>query len=72
MSERILVVIAGLLAALVLGLAFFWMPEMPERPLPKAQLLRVVISPWSLPVARFPEGLPGQAGAGLFWLHLLP
>ena len=38
MSERILVVIAGLLAALVLGLAFFWMPEMPERPLPKASI----------------------------------
>ena len=31
MSERILVVIAGLLAALVLGLALFWMPEMPTR-----------------------------------------
>ena len=38
MSERILVVIAGLLAALVLGLAFFWMPEMPKRPLPKASI----------------------------------
>ena len=38
MSERILVMIAGLLAALVLGLAFFWMPEMPERPLPKAAM----------------------------------
>jgi len=38
MSERILVVIAGLLAALVLGLALFWMPEMPERPLPKAAI----------------------------------
>ncbi len=38
MSERILVVIAGLLAALVLGLALFWMPEMPERPLPKAAM----------------------------------
>ena len=38
MSERILVVIAGLLAALVLGLALFWMPEMPERPLPKASI----------------------------------
>lgn len=38
MSERILVVMAGLLAALVLGLAFFWMPEMRERPLPKAAI----------------------------------
>ena len=38
MSERILVVIAGLLAALVLGLALFWMPDMPERPLPKAAM----------------------------------
>ena len=38
MSERILLTIAGLLAALVLGLAFFWQPELPERPLPKAAL----------------------------------
>jgi protein SCO1/2 len=38
MSERILMTIAGLLAALVLGLAFFWQPELPERPLPKAAL----------------------------------
>ena len=36
MSERILVIIAALLAALVLGLALFWQPEMPERPLPTA------------------------------------
>lgn len=38
MSERILMAVAGLLAALVLGLAFFWQPEMPERPLPKAAI----------------------------------
>lgn len=38
MSERILMAAAGLLAALVLGLAFFWQPEMPERPLPKAAI----------------------------------
>ena len=38
MSERILMTIAGLLAALVLGLALFWQPELPERPLPKAAL----------------------------------
>jgi len=38
MSERILMTIAGLLAALVLGLGFFWQPELPERPLPKAAL----------------------------------
>ena len=38
MSERILMTIAGLLAALVLGLAFFWQPELPERPLPRAAL----------------------------------
>jgi protein SCO1/2 len=36
MSQRILLVIAVLLAALVLGLAFFWQPELPERPLPAA------------------------------------
>lgn len=38
MSERILSVIAVLLAALVLGLAFFWYPELPERPLPLAAM----------------------------------
>ena len=38
MSERLLIVIAGLLAALVLGLAVFWSPEMAERPLPRAAL----------------------------------
>ena len=36
MSERILTIIAGVLAAVVLGLAIFWQPELPERPLPKA------------------------------------
>lgn len=38
MSERVLMVIAGLLTTLVLGLAFFWQPEIPERPLPKAAI----------------------------------
>ncbi len=38
MSDRILMPIAGLLAALVLGLAFFWQPELPERPLPSGQV----------------------------------
>ncbi|UCV05372.1 SCO family protein [Dechloromonas denitrificans] len=38
MSERILIAIAALLAALILGLAFFWSPELPERPLPMAAL----------------------------------
>ena len=37
-SERILLAIAALLAALVIGLALFWQPELPERPLPKAGL----------------------------------
>lgn len=36
MSERLLALIAALLAALVMGLALFWQPELPERPLPKA------------------------------------
>ena len=36
MSQRILLALAVLLATLVLGLAFFWHPEMPERPLPMA------------------------------------
>lgn len=34
MSERILKIVAGVLLALVLGLAVFWTPEIPERPLP--------------------------------------
>ena len=38
MFERILLAIAALLAALVIGLALFWQPELPERPLPKAGL----------------------------------
>jgi protein SCO1 len=36
MGERILMVIAALLAVVVAGVAFFWQPEMPERPLPAA------------------------------------
>lgn len=38
MSERFLMIIAALLAVVVLGLALFWAPEMPERPLPKAAI----------------------------------
>ena len=38
MSDRLLATIAALLAALVVGLALFWHPELPERPLPKAAL----------------------------------
>jgi len=38
MSQRILLAIAMLLAALVVGVALFWQPELPERPLPKAGL----------------------------------
>jgi len=38
MSERFLMIIAALLAVIVLGLALFWAPEMPERPLPKAAI----------------------------------
>jgi len=38
MSEKFLLAIAGLLATLLLGLAFFWQPELPERPLPKAAI----------------------------------
>jgi len=38
MSQRILLAIATLLAALVVGLALFWQPKLPERPLPKAGL----------------------------------
>lgn len=38
MSERILTAIAGLLALVVLGVALFWHPEMPERPIPRAAI----------------------------------
>jgi protein SCO1 len=38
MSERILTAIAGLLALVVLGVALFWQPEMPERVIPRAAI----------------------------------
>lgn len=38
MSERILMALAGLLALVVAGVALFWSPEMPERPLPRAAI----------------------------------
>lgn len=38
MGERILVVVATLLALVIAGVALFWQPEMPERPLPKAKI----------------------------------
>jgi protein SCO1/2 len=38
MSERILTAIAGLLALVVLGVALFWQPEMPERAIPRAAI----------------------------------
>ena len=36
MSERVLTILAGVLALLIAGVFFFWHPEMPERQLPKA------------------------------------
>ena len=36
MGERILIAIATLLALVVAGVAVFWQPEMPERPIPAA------------------------------------
>src|SRR5664279_2460653 len=36
MSERILMVFAGLLAVAIVGVGLLWQPEMPERQLPKA------------------------------------
>ena len=38
MAERFLILIAGLLAALVVGVGLFWQPEMPERLLPRAAI----------------------------------
>lgn len=37
MSNRLLLLVAGLLGLLVVGLALFWQPEIAERPLPKAE-----------------------------------
>ncbi len=59
MSERFLLLLAGLLAALVLGLALFWQPELPERPLPVPAAapggdfsLQTADGPWSLQAQR--------------------
>jgi len=59
MSERILLFVAALLAALVLGLALFWQPELPERPLPAPAALsggdftlQTADGPWSLQAQR--------------------
>lgn len=38
MSERILTVIAGLLALVIAGVVLFWNPEAPERLMPKARI----------------------------------
>ena len=38
MSERILLAIAASLLILLVGLGFFWSPELPERILPKAPI----------------------------------
>jgi protein SCO1/2 len=38
MAERILLAIAACLLALLIGLGFFWNPELPERVLPKAPI----------------------------------
>jgi protein SCO1 len=38
MSERLLMVVAGLLALVLAGVALFWEPEMPERPIPRIQM----------------------------------
>ena len=39
MSERILAALAALLAAALIAITFFWYPEMPERPVPRANLV---------------------------------
>lgn len=38
MSERLLMVVAGLLALVLAGVALFWEPEMPERPIPRIEM----------------------------------
>lgn len=38
MSERLLMAVAGLLAVVLVGVALFWQPEIPERPMPKARI----------------------------------
>lgn len=52
--------VAGLLAALVLGLAFFWQPEMPERPLPRAAI--VAGGDFTLQSAKGPVSLQDYRG----------
>jgi len=60
MSERLLMLIAGLLATLVIGLAIFWQPEIPERPLPKAAL--PVVGDFTLQSAAGPVSLKDYRG----------
>ena len=60
MSERILLALVALLVALLVGLGFFWNPELPQRLLPKAGM------------AAGGDFTLRSAGAGLFRLHLLP
>ncbi|MCH2221481.1 MAG: hypothetical protein MK097_14340, partial [Dechloromonas sp.] len=39
MAERLLGLAAILLAIVIAGLALFWKPEMPERPIPRAPIV---------------------------------
>ena len=39
MSERLLGLAAVVLAVVIAGVALFWQPEVPERPLPKAPVV---------------------------------
>ena len=54
MSERILTLLAAVLAVLIAGVFLFWQPEIPDRVLPKANIAAGGISPCSRQVARFP------------------
>ena len=60
MSERVLTFIAGVLAAVVIGLAVFWHPEPPERALPKAAL--PVAADFTLQSASGPVSLKDYRG----------
>lgn len=60
MSERLLTLIAGVLAVVIAGVVLFWHPEMPERPLPKASGLAG--GDFTLQSARGPVSLKDYRG----------
>ena len=60
MSERVLKLLAGALAVLVIGLAMFWQPALPERAIPKA--IAPVAADFTLQSATGPISLKDYQG----------